>query len=71
MTPMRTSFCRVFLHIGSIALGSLIIAVATIINLVIAYIAAKMEESPTHENPVIACCLKCCLCISDCFKRFL
>lgn len=68
---MTTSICRVFLHFGSLAFGSLIIAIATIVNLFLEYLAAKMEGVNGHENPIISCTIKCILCYTDCFKRFL
>eukprot|EP00741_Cyanophora_paradoxa_P008028 tig00001239_g7767.t1 len=55
-------------HLGSLALGSLLIAVVKFIRAVLAYIERKFKEL---QNPVVkyvCCCVQCCL---WCFEKFL
>merc|ERR1712154_190139 len=69
-SPILESFFRVLrFHMGSLALGALIITIIRIIRTIVTYIEAKTKGT---QNPVtkclfccIQCCLKCCQCIFD------
>lgn len=60
-------------HVGTLALGSLIIAIINFIRLIIEYFEQKMKSYNGGEIPkiwkLIFCCLKCCLwCLEKCMK---
>lgn len=60
-------------HIGSIAFGSFVIAVVTMIRVVFEYIA-KQQEAMNKENPVfkaIICCIRCVLYCLDKYVKFI
>jgi len=59
-------------NLGSLAFGSFLIAVVTVIRLIFEYIDAKMKG--VGENGVMAapvkCLMKCVRCCLDCCHRF-
>jgi len=69
-SPLWESFVRVLrFHLGSLALGALIIALIRIVRAVVKYLEAKTKGA---ENPVtkllfcaVECCLRCCQCVFD------
>ncbi|XP_045581957.2 choline transporter-like protein 1 isoform X1 [Procambarus clarkii] len=67
--PIAESMHRMFrYHLGSIALGSLIIAIVKFIRLILKYIERKLNG---NSNQVCSFMLKCCQCCLWCFEKFL
>lgn len=70
--PLLSSVWRCFrYHLGTLAFGSLIIAIIQIIRVLLEYVDHKLKES---ENPVakfLMKCLKCCFWCLEKFIRFL
>jgi len=58
-------------HIGSIAFGSLILAIVQFIRLVLAYIEQQMKKQGAEQSKVAKFFLKCCQCYMSCFERFI
>lgn len=57
-------------HLGTLAFGSLLIAIVQFIKMVFEYVTSKIEEA-NPENPLVkclACVTRCCL---DCLERFI
>jgi len=69
-SPILESFFRTLrFHLGSLALGALVITVIRVIRAVVTYVEAKTKGA---QNPVtkllfcvFQCCLKCCQCLFD------
>jgi len=57
-----------FYHVGTLALGSLIISTFRILRMAVGVVAAAAEEG---GNPCAACLGKLCFCAVSCFKNFL
>lgn len=57
-------------HFGSLALGSLLIAIVWIIRAVFEYVAKKVQDAAGNNafTKGLLCCVRCCL---DCFDRFM
>ncbi|XP_023337592.1 choline transporter-like protein 4 [Eurytemora carolleeae] len=72
--PIISSFYRAFrYHLGSLAFGSLIIAILRMIRLAIQYVEEKIKEKGL-DNPatkVILCLCKCCFWCLEKFMKFL
>jgi len=63
-----------FKHIGSLAMGSFLIAVVTMIKVVFEYFAAQQEKVAGKENvafKAIACCIRCCIWCLDAYVKFI
>ena len=60
--------CR--FHLGTVAFGSLIIAIVQLIRLIAGYVQKKMEEAGESKiKKVIMCVVQCCLwCLEKCMK---
>lgn len=62
----------IFSHLGSIAMGSFLIAVVTMIRVVFEYIVEKYEQVGNKENPIykaVKCFIRCMLwCLDQCVK---
>ena len=56
-----------FYHLGSLAFGSLLIAMFWLIQLILNYVYQKLKSQTGKEN----FCLKCTICFVSCFERFL
>lgn len=71
-TPLLKGFWNCFrYHLGSLAFGSLLIAIVQVIRVMLEYIDSKIKNS---ENPVakfLMKCLKCCFWCLEKFLRFL
>lgn len=70
--PLIASMCRATrYHIGSIACGSLIIAIIKFVRTVIQYLQKKaFGENPNPLMAVLACLVKCCLrCVECCIDK--
>ncbi|XP_076319239.1 choline transporter-like protein 1 [Tachypleus tridentatus] len=67
-TPIATSFYNlVRYHLGSVALGSFLVAILKLIRAIFKKIERQMKEHPTWCTTFIQCC-SCCL---WCFEKFL
>merc|ERR1712232_434286 len=67
----RAVYRTIFHHFGTIALGSLIIAICRLMMAIILYIEHKCNEAGMDNGLVkwIMCCMKCCLyCLDRCLK---
>ena len=70
--PVSSSFFRALrYHTGSLATGSLIITIMTIIRLLLEYIDMKTKQSQSQVAQVIIKCMKCCFKCLDKFLKFL
>jgi len=69
---IRTSVKRLFrYHFGSIAFGSLILAIVQMVRLVLAYMEAQARKMAGKENKIIVYTLRCLQCYVGCFERFI
>jgi len=57
-------------QLGSLAFGSLILAIVTIVHAIMTYIAKKMEAA-SGENCAVKCLIGCIMCCVNCFDRFI
>jgi len=77
--PGDVSLCRaigwgMWYHLGSIAFGSFIIAVVTMIRVIFEYIVKQYESAGAGESPIfkaVACCLRCVLWCLDKYVKFI
>ncbi|XP_071802691.1 choline transporter-like protein 2 [Asterias amurensis] len=70
--PLFKSFYRAIrYHLGSIAFGSLIIAIIQIIRTMLEYTEAKLKGKENQVVKYILKCLKCCFWCLEKFMRFL
>lgn len=67
MLGFKWGFCY---QMGSIAAGSLLLAVVWIISTIMKFIAKRMENA-SGENCCVKCVIGCIMCIVDCFHRFI
>jgi len=58
-------------NLGSIAFGSLVIALSAIIREIFEYIGEKLKEKAGAENCCLNCMISCCLCCVNCTDRFI
>jgi len=58
-------------NFGSIAFGSLVIALSAIIREIFEYIGEKLKEKAGAENCCLNCMISCCLCCVNCTDRFI
>lgn len=74
--PILTSVWRLIrYHLGSVALGSFVIALVKFIRYILMYLEKKLKEQDEgSSNPLTKCalaCLKCCQCCLWCFEKVL
>eukprot|EP00828_Plagiopyla_frontata_P009593 TRINITY_DN1495_c0_g1_i2.p1 TRINITY_DN1495_c0_g1~~TRINITY_DN1495_c0_g1_i2.p1 ORF type:complete len:641 (+),score=63.83 TRINITY_DN1495_c0_g1_i2:43-1923(+) len=70
--PISRSLYRAFrYHLGSLAFGSLILAIVQFIRLVLTYIQKQCESSKLSENKLVQCVLRCAQCYVACLERFI
>lgn len=70
--PVMKSFYRAFrYHLGSLAFGSLIIAIIQFMIAVLEYIKQKVGDSAGEKVALIKCLINCCQCVLDCCARFI
>ena len=70
---LGVSWCFKY-HLGSLAMGSFLIAVVQMIKVLFEYFAAKYEKVAGKDNVVfkaITCCLRCCIWCLDAYVKFL
>jgi len=71
-SKVTTSFYRAFrYHLGSLAFGSLIIAIIQFMIAVLEYIKEKVGDDGKNDAAIIKCLISCCQCILDCCARFI
>ncbi|XP_045102884.1 choline transporter-like protein 1 [Portunus trituberculatus] len=67
--PILTSVKRLFrYHMGSVAFGSLLIAIVKFIRIIFKYLEKRLNGT---TNQFCSFCLKCCQCCLWCFEKFL
>jgi len=70
-SPLISSFYRTLrYHLGTLAFGSLLIAIIRMIRVMIEYIEEKLKEYH-QDNPVVKCCLCFCKCCFYCLEKFM
>lgn len=68
--PIARSFYRVCrYHLGSIAFGSLIIAIVQTVRLVLEYVDQKTKKA--QDNKLVKVAMMCCKCFLWCFEKIL
>ena len=69
--PLLSSFYRTLrYHLGTLAFGSLIIAIIRMVRVMIEYIEEKLKEYH-QDNPLVKCCLCFCKCCFYCLEKFM
>lgn len=58
-------------HLGSLASGSLILALVWIIRGIFEYLAKKIEKAGGGENCMTKCLIGCCRCCLQAFQKFI
>lgn len=70
-TLSKAIFQTVFYHLGTLAFGSLILAICRMIRLVLEYLERKLKKMDNAFSRAIFCCLKCFFWLLETFLRFL
>lgn len=69
---LTKSICQTsFYHLGTIAFGSLILAICRLIRLILEYIDRKLKKYDSSVTRAILCCMKCFFWLLESFLRFL
>lgn len=69
--PLTSSFYRTFrYHLGTLAFGSLIVAIIRMIRVMIEYVEQKLKEYH-QDNPLVKALLCCCKCCFYCLEKFM
>lgn len=61
-------------HLGSLAMGSLLIAIITLIKVVFEYLVAKYEAMTQSDGAVykmVTCCIRCVIWSLDSYVKFI
>ncbi len=67
---VSTSFYRAFrYHLGSLAFGSLIIAIIQFIIAVLEYLKKKTEAAGEQKSKIYKCLISCCQCCLACIAK--
>ena len=70
--PLWTGYkWGLFYHVGSLAFGSLILAIIWVVQLILAYLQQQAEEVKGADNKVMQCFLRVASCLVSCFERFI
>ncbi|KAG9333788.1 hypothetical protein JZ751_010132, partial [Albula glossodonta] len=70
--PLFSSFSRAIrYHTGSLALGSLILAVVQVIRIILEYLHHKLKGAENSFAQFLLCCLKCCFWCLENFIKFM
>jgi choline transporter-like protein 2/4/5 len=68
--PIRRSFYRAFrYHLGSLAFGSLIIAIIKFMMVMMEYVKKQVESAGAPKSSVYKCLISCCQCCLACVAR--
>ncbi|KAG5459490.1 MAG: plasma-membrane choline transporter-domain-containing protein [Olpidium bornovanus] len=71
-SPIWRSFCRTTrYHLGSLALGALIIAIVQFVRFILSQIQARLRGSENRAAQYIMSCLQCCFMCLEKFLKFL
>ncbi|KAH8420714.1 hypothetical protein KR222_002885 [Zaprionus bogoriensis] len=70
-TLTHAFFQTAFYHLGTLAFGSLILAICRAIRLVLEYIDAKLKKYDNAVTRAILCCMRCFFWLLESFLRFL
>jgi choline transporter-like protein 2/4/5 len=71
-SSLLASFFRAFVfHLGTIAFGSLIIAIVKLIRAILEYFEKKLKDKTGKIAGYIMCCCRCCLFCLEKFLKFL
>ncbi|KAH8382735.1 hypothetical protein KR009_004993 [Drosophila setifemur] len=69
---LTRAFCQTaFYHLGTVAFGSLILAICRLIRLVLEYIDAKLKKYDNSVTRGILCCMRCFFYLLETFLKFL
>ena len=72
LSPVCKSFYRAFrYHLGSLAFGSLLVAIVQFMIVILEYIKSKVGDAGGEKVKLIKCLITCCQCILDCCARFI
>lgn len=72
VSPLYTAYCWLYTyHLGSIALGSFMLAVVWAIRLIMAYIHAKLKETGATKNKLVEYLMQVIQWFLYCFERFI
>ncbi|KAJ4943152.1 hypothetical protein JOQ06_005657 [Pogonophryne albipinna] len=72
VSPLYSSFSRAIrYHTGSLAFGSLILAVVQMIRMILVYLNTKLKGSENACARFLLCCLQCCFWCLENFIRFM
>ncbi|XP_041134033.1 choline transporter-like protein 5 isoform X2 [Polyodon spathula] len=70
--PLFSSFGRALrYHTGSLAFGSLILAVVQLIRIILEYLHHKLKSAQNKFAKFVLCCLKCCFWCLEHFIKFM
>jgi solute carrier family 44 (choline transporter-like protein), member 2/4/5 len=73
--PCSSLFASIFravvFHLGTIAFGSLLIAIVKLIRGILEYIEEKVKDKTGNIARCLFCCCQCCLCCLERFLKFL
>ncbi|KAF5275854.1 hypothetical protein FQR65_LT04092 [Abscondita terminalis] len=58
-------------HLGSVALGSLLITIFKVPRLILTYLHAKLTARKDKGSECAKCSLKCCICCFYCLEKFI
>eukprot|EP01128_Nolandella_sp_AFSM9_P012183 TRINITY_DN902_c1_g1_i2.p1 TRINITY_DN902_c1_g1~~TRINITY_DN902_c1_g1_i2.p1 ORF type:complete len:207 (+),score=26.27 TRINITY_DN902_c1_g1_i2:461-1081(+) len=64
---MRAFFRTIFYNLGSLAVGSFLLALVELIRIILAYVHEKIKG----KSQALACLVKCLSCCMACFQRFI
>ncbi|KAM7363295.1 choline transporter-like 2 isoform 1-T5 [Cochliomyia hominivorax] len=70
-TLTKAIFQTSFYHLGTLAFGSLILAICRLIRLILEYIDRKLKKYDNAVTRAILCCMKCFFWLLESFLRFL
>ncbi|XP_073818693.1 choline transporter-like 2 [Musca autumnalis] len=70
-TLTKSIFQTTFYHLGTLAFGSLILAICRLIRLILEYIDRKLKKYDNALTRAILCCMKCFFWLLESFLRFL
>jgi len=70
--PIYTAYRWLYTkHLGSIALGSFLLAVVWAVRLIMAYIHKKLKDVGATKNKLVECLMNVIHCFLACFERFI
>ncbi|XP_075150087.1 choline transporter-like 2 [Haematobia irritans] len=70
-TLTKSIFQTTFYHLGTLAFGSLILAICRMIRLILEYIDRKIKKYDNALTRAVLCCMKCFFWLLESFLKFL